>query len=204
VTAPAAATTPALFLASASPRRRELLAQAGIAFEVVGGVMIDETPQPGEDAAALVRRLALGKARAGLAVLAARRVEPGSARVLGADTEVVLDGRIFGKPHSEADCMAMLAALSGRTHEVLSAVALVGGGSERVEVSLTRVSFRAIAAAEARAYWATGEPGDKAGGYAIQGRAAAFVTRIEGSYSGVVGLPLFETLQMLRSEGTTE
>lgn len=197
---PAAAAPPALFLASASPRRRELLTQAGVAFEVIGGITVDETPQPGEDAEALVRRLALGKARAGLAVLAARRVEAARVRVLGADTEVVLAGRVFGKPLGEADCVAMLTALGGRTHEVLSAIALVGGGREQVEVSRTRVSFRAIDADEARAYWATGEPGDKAGGYAIQGRAAAFVTRLEGSYSGVVGLPLYETIQMLRQE----
>ena len=187
-----------LFLASASPRRRELLAQAGVAFEVIGGVTVDETPQPGESAAALVQRLALAKARAGMAVLAARRAGQGAMRVLGADTEVVLDGRIFGKPLSEADCIAMLGALSGRAHEVLSGVALVEAGRERVVVSTTRVSFSRLTPAEAAAYWATGEPADKAGGYAIQGRAAAFVERIEGSYSGVVGLPLYETLELLR------
>ena len=196
MTPPASPASAPLFLASASPRRRELLAQAGIAFEVIGGVTVDETPQPGESAATLVQRLALAKARAGLAVLA-RRAGPVAARVLGADTEVVLDGRIFGKPLSEADCIAMLGALSGRTHEVLSSVALVGADRERVVVSTSRVSFRRVSPAEARAYWATGEPGDKAGGYAIQGRAAAFVDRLEGSYSGVVGLPLFETLALL-------
>ena len=187
-----------LYLASASPRRRELLAQAGVAFEVIGGITVDETPQAGETAAALVQRLALCKARAGLAVLAARRSDLSAARVLGADTEVTLDGRIFGKPLGESDCVAMLTALSGRVHEVLSAVALVEAARERVVLSVSRVSFRAVGAAEARAYWATGEPGDKAGGYAIQGRAAAFVTKLEGSYSGVVGLPLFETLALLR------
>lgn len=201
---PAASAALQLFLASASPRRRELLAQAGVVFDVIGGIAVDETPQPGEPADALVRRLALGKARAGLAALAARRVEPAAARVLGADTEVVLDGRVFGKPVDEADCVAMLAALSGRTHDVLSAVALVGGGRERVVLSASRVTFRTVDALEARAYWATGEPGDKAGGYAIQGRAAAFVSRLEGSYSGVVGLPMFETLELLRSEERTK
>lgn len=193
-----------LFLASASPRRRELLSQAGVAFDVIGGIAVDETPQPGEAPEALVRRLALRKAQAGLAALAARRVEPTAARVLGADTEVALEGRVFGKPVDEDDCVAMLAALSGRTHDVLSAVALVGGGREQVVLSASRVTFRAVGAAEARAYWATGEPGDKAGGYAIQGRAAAFVSRLEGSYSGVVGLPLFETLELLRSEEGTK
>ena len=187
----------ALFLASASPRRRELLAQAGILFEVIGGITVDETPQAGESAAALVQRLALSKARAGVAALAARRLDLTAARVLGADTEVVLAGRVFGKPLGEADCVAMLTALSGRTHEVLSAVALVEAGRERVVLGVSRVTFRAIGAAEARAYWATGEPGDKAGGYAIQGRGAAFVSQLEGSYSGVVGLPLFETLALL-------
>lgn len=193
-------TPAALFLASASPRRRELLIQAGVPFEVIGGITVDETPQPGETAAALVQRLALGKARAGLAVLAARRVELGVVRVLGADTEVALDGRIFGKPLGEPDCVAMLTALSDRTHEVLSAVALVGAGRERVVLGVSRVTFRAISAAEARAYWATGEPGDKAGGYAIQGRGAAFVSHLEGSFSGVVGLPLYETLALLSDE----
>jgi septum formation protein len=197
VSLPAASAAAPLYLASASPRRRELLAQAGIAFEVIGGISIDEQPQPGEDAATLVRRLALGKARAGQALIA-RRHGARTARVLGADTEVVLDGRVFGKPMAEADCVAMLLALSGRTHEVLSAVALVDAGGERCELCVSRVTFRAVAADEARAYWATGEPGDKAGGYAIQGRAAAFVSRLEGSYSGVVGLPLFETLALLR------
>jgi len=197
VSLPAATPAATLYLASASPRRRELLAQAGVAFEVIGGVTIDESPRLGEAADALVRRLALGKAHAGAALLAARRADASTARVLGADTEVVLDGRVFGKPLSAADGVAMLAALSGRTHEVLSAVALVGGGREHVVLSTSRVSFRAIAADEARAYWATGEPCDKAGGYAIQGRAAAFVSRLEGSYSGVVGLPLFETLALL-------
>ena len=194
---PATTAPPTLFLASASPRRRELLAQAGVAFEVIGGISVDEQPRPSEDAEALVRRLALAKARAGQALIA-RRHGAAAARVLGADTEVVLDGRVFGKPMAESDHVAMLLALSGRTHEVLSAVALVEAGGERCELSRSRVSFRAIDAAEARAYWATGEPGDKAGGYAIQGRAAAFVSRLEGSYSGVVGLPLFETLALLR------
>jgi septum formation protein len=198
VSLPAATAAAPLFLASASPRRRELLAQAGVAFEVIGGISIDEQPQPGEGAEALVRRLALGKARAGMALIA-RRHGAAAARVLGADTEVVLDGRVFGKPVAEADCVAMLTALSGCTHEVLSAVALVDAGGERSALSRSRVTFRAIGAEEARAYWATGEPADKAGGYAIQGRAAAFVERLEGSYSGVVGLPLFETLALLRS-----
>jgi septum formation protein len=142
--------------------------------------------------------LASAKAQAGLALLQARRVGSEAARVLGADTEVVLDGRVFGKPRDAADGVEMLLALAGRTHEVLSGVVLLEGGRERRALSCSRVAFRPIDAAEARAYWATGEPADKAGGYAIQGRGAAFVQHLEGSFSGVVGLPLFETLELLR------
>lgn len=184
----------ALFLASASPRRRELLAQAGLAFEVVSGVAIDEMPLPGEAPEALVARLALGKARAGAAALGPRGA---GAMVLGADTEVALDGQVFGKPRDAADGQAMLLRLAGRTHQVLSAVALRRDGRERVAVCTSLVTLRPLTPREAAAYWDTGEPQDKAGGYAIQGRAAAFVTRLEGSYSGVVGLPLFETLELL-------
>lgn len=184
-----------LFLASASPRRRELLAQCGIACERVAAAAVDETPLPGEAPRELVLRLAVAKARAGAAALGRR---PGL--VLGADTEVALGDRVFGKPGDEAAGEAMLAALAGRTHEVLSAVALVDAATGRLatRLSVSRVRFRAIAPAEARAYWASGEPADKAGGYAVQGRGGAFVERLEGSYSGVVGLPLFEVLDLLR------
>lgn len=186
---------PPLYLASGSPRRRELLARCRIPFEPLAAPAIDETPRPGEPPRDLVLRLAIAKARAGVAVLGGR---PGL--VLGADTEVVLDQRVFGKPRDEAAGVAMLQALSGRTHEVLSALALVDSASGRLatRLSASRVRFRAIALAEARAYWASGEPADKAGGYAVQGRGGAFVERIEGSWTGVVGLPLFELLELLR------
>jgi septum formation protein len=195
--APAARARPRapLHLASASPRRRELLAQCGLAAARLAAPAIDETPRPGEAPRELVLRLAAAKARAGAAALGGA---PGL--VLGADTEVALDGQVFGKPHDEAAGLAMLAALSGRTHEVLSAVALCDAatGWLGTRLSVSRVRFRHIDPAAARAYWASGEPADKAGGYAIQGRGSAFVERLEGSYSGVVGLPLFETLDLLR------
>jgi septum formation protein len=184
----------AIFLASASPRRRELLQHSGLAFEVVSGAGVDETPHDGEDPERLVVRLALAKAQAGAAALGERAA---GAVVIGADTEVVLDGRVFGKPRDAADGQAMLLALAGRTHQVLSAVAVVRDGRARAALSRSAVTLRPLAPAEAAAYWATGEPHDKAGGYAIQGRAAAFVTRLEGSYTGVVGLPLHETLELI-------
>ena len=191
-----------IHLASASPRRSALLAQCGIRAERLSFPAPDETPLPGEPPAALVVRLAGAKARAGIAALGDHSV----ALVLGADTEVVLDGRVFGKPRDEPDGIAMLLALAGRTHEVMSAVALADARDGRVatRLSVSRVTFTPISAAEARAYWASGEPVDKAGGYAIQGRGNAFVARLEGSYTGVVGLPLFETLELLReAEGAT-
>jgi len=120
--------------------------------------------------------------------------------VLAADTAVVIDGRILGKPDHRADALAMLAQLSGRTHEVLSGVALLAD-KPAYRLSISRVSFRPISPGEAAAYWTTGEPADKAGAYAVQGLAAAFIERIEGSYSGIMGLPLFETLEMLRGAG---
>lgn len=193
---------PALHLASASPRRQELLAWCGIAFARVAAPGVDETPRAGEPPAVLVARLAEAKARAGLATLAAsapRGRDGAPGRVLGADTEVALDGRVFGKPRDEAEGMAMLAALAGRTHEVHSAVALLDrAGVIGVRATVSRVTFRRIDPAEARAYWASGEPADKAGGYAVQGRGGGFVERLEGSYTGVVGLPLREVIALLR------
>lgn len=186
-------TTPRLILASASPRRRELLAQLGVPFEVTAAD-IDETPRPGESVEALVARLAVAKARAG------QGGHP-DALVIGSDTEVELDGRIFGKPGDEAAGVEMLLRLAGRTHTVWSAVAVVQGAQEDVRVSRSRVAFRAISSAEARAYWASGEPRDKAGGYAIQGLGAVFVSHLEGSYSGVMGLPVFETAALLAEFG---
>jgi septum formation protein len=185
-----------IYLASNSPRRRELLDQIGITYQVLR-VDVDETARPDEDAAALVERLALDKARAGHAGL-----PPGDGRpVLGADTVVVADGRILGKPHERAAGLAMLAVLSDRRHEVLTAVALADRQREQVMLSRSQVRFRAIAPAEAAAYWASGEPADKAGGYAIQGLGAVFVADLAGSYSGVMGLPLFETAQLLNEFG---
>lgn len=185
-----------LFLASASPRRRELLAQIGVDFSLLNAP-IDETPLPGELPGAYVERLALAKARAGLATLS-----PGQpAVVLGADTAVVLDGRILGKPVDQQDALAMLAGLSGREHQVLTAVALASASQARVVSVASQVRFRAISPTEARAYWASGEPQDKAGSYAIQGLAAIFVESLQGSYSAVVGLPLCETAQLLGEFG---
>lgn len=185
-----------LHLASGSPRRRELLAQIGVPF-VTLIASIDESALPDEPAHGYVERLALEKARAGLACLG----DPADAVVLGADTAVVLDGQILGKPQDRAEALATLAALSGRQHQVLTAVALVTAGRETVQVVASQVHFRPLSAAEAEAYWASGEPQDKAGSYGIQGLAAVFVSRIEGSYSAVVGLPLCETAQMLNEFG---
>lgn len=183
-----------LFLASGSPRRRELLTQIGVPFSVVSAP-IDETPLAGEGAPAYVERLARAKATAGLASIA------GPAVVLGADTAVVLDGRILGKPESREEALAMLASLSGREHQVLTAVALGDGQRMHSLYVASTVRFRAISADEAQRYWASGEPVDKAGGYAIQGLGAVFVTGLCGSYSAVVGLPLSETADLLGQFG---
>ncbi|QNH00540.1 Maf family protein [Pseudomonas sediminis] len=185
-----------LFLASASPRRRELLAQIAVPC-VTQIASIDETPLPDEPPAAYVERLAREKARAGLLALGERK----DAVVLGADTAVVLDGRILGKPADFAESRAMLQALSGRSHQVMTAVALVGGDREAARVVSSEVSFRPISEAEIEAYWASGEPCDKAGSYGIQGLAAVFVNRLQGSYSAVVGLPLCETAELLGEFG---
>lgn len=185
-----------LFLASASPRRRELLAQIAVPC-VTQIASIDETPLPAEPAAVYVERLALEKARAGLRALGERA----DAVVLGADTAVVLDGRILGKPADFAESREMLLSLSGRSHQVMTAVALVGAGRESSRVVTSEVSFRTLGEAEIAAYWASGEPCDKAGSYGIQGLAAVFVNRVQGSYSAVVGLPLCETAEMLGQFG---
>lgn len=186
---------PQIILASASPRRCQLLDQIGVRF-LQKAVEIDEEHRPGEPARAYVQRLALEKARA-----ARRQTSSGGGLpVLGADTAVVIDERPLGKPRDRADAIAMLQRLSGRTHRVLSAVALLAE-QEQLAMSETRVRFRPLEAAEIEKYWASGEPVDKAGAYAIQGRAAMFIDRIEGSYTGVVGLPVFETVSLLRAVG---
>lgn len=186
-----------LCLASASPRRQELLQQLGFRFALLRGIDVDETPRAGEGAAALAERLARAKALAGWERAGPRDRAP----VLGADTVVVAGRRILGKPADRADFVAMLGALGGRDHQVLTAVAVTDGERLRTRLSRTRVRMRRISHAELDAYWATGEPADKAGGYAIQGHAAAFIARIEGSYSGVMGLPLYETAQLLAGFG---
>lgn len=185
---------PALLLASASPRRHELLQQIGVRFAPVAHE-VDETPRSGEVATDYVQRMAREKARC-----AASRTVPGRV-VLGADTAVVLDGQILGKPRDRADAVKTLLALAGRSHQVCSAVALCDGGRTETRLSLTEVMFRPLSRGEAEAYWETGEPADKAGSYGIQGVGALFVTRIEGSYSAVVGLPLHETAQLLDEFG---
>lgn len=180
-----------IVLASASPRRAELLRAAGFAF-VVDPVDIDESVLPGETPDGHVRRLARAKAQAG----ASRH--PGQT-VLGADTVVVIDGRILGKPRDDADASAMLSALSGRVHQVYTAVAVAAGGAVRDAVDVSAVTFAPMAPADIAAYVASGEPGDKAGAYAIQGWAARFIERLEGSYSGVVGLPVAVVHRLLIS-----
>jgi septum formation protein len=186
---------PLIYLASRSPRRRELLQQIGLPYALLD-VEVDETPLQGETAQQYVIRLARHKAGVGHA--AASRAE--ALPVLAADTAVVLDDMILGKPRHRAEGLAMLARLSGRTHRVCSGVALVGRQVE-VRLNVSTVSFRRISPQEAEAYWASGEPTDKAGGYAIQGLGAVFVKELRGSYSGVMGLPLFETAALLQNAG---
>ena len=181
-----------LYLASASPRRRELLTQIGVPF-LTQVVPIDETPQAGESPATYVERLARAKAAAVLSILPERD----DAVVLGSDTAVVLDGRILGKPVDRADALATLAALSAREHQVLTAVALISETRAAARVVTSTVRFKPLSQTQIEAYWATGEPRDKAGSYGIQGLAAVFVSQMQGSYSAVVGLPLCETAELL-------
>lgn len=181
-----------IYLASQSPRRRELLEQIGVEYQVTP-VSVNETPLPDESAREYVLRIAQAKAHA------AQR-QHGPHPVLGSDTTVEVDGRILSKPANKADGMGMLLALSGKTHRVLTAV-VIAGAKEHWLISESLVSMRVISAQEAEAYWATGEPADKAGGYAVQGMGAIFISRISGSYSGVMGLPLYETASLLEKEG---
>lgn len=185
-----------IYLASASPRRRELLERIGVRYATLAQD-VDERPHDGEAPEVFVIRLALAKARAGLAGRPAGDWRP----VLGADTAVVVDDEILGKPAGRAEAMAMLERLAGRTHRVLTGVAMVDGEHEATRLSLSGVTLRPIADAEREAYWASGEPRGKAGGYAVQGRGGVFVEQLEGSYSGVMGLPLFETHDLLAEFG---
>jgi septum formation protein len=189
-----AATAP-IVLASASPRRRELLGVLGVQFEVVPAE-IDESRLAGETPAAYVERMALEKARCGGA-----RAGGAQSLVLGADTAVVVGNHTLGKPLDRSDALGMLAALGGRTHRVMTAVAVTDGERLECRISDTAVTMRPISRGEAEAYWETGEPADKAGAYAVQGVGAMFVSHLAGSYSGVVGLPLFETAELLAGFG---
>jgi septum formation protein len=186
----------ALYLASRSPRRQELLRQIGLRFQAQE-VEVAETPLPGESPEEFVHRLALEKARAGWRAPSRRLSVP----VLGADTAVVVDGEILGKPLDCPDAVRMLGKLSDRSHRVLSAVALVWEGRQDWRLNESRVWFRTLTESERERYCATGEPLDKAGAYAIQGRGAMFVSRLEGSYSGVMGLPVYETAGLLDAFG---
>jgi septum formation protein len=183
-----------LHLASASARRREILASLGVRH-TWKAVDVDETPMPGEAAGELALRLALAKARA------SRSVSAGEAVILGADTVVTLDGRLFGKATSEEEALFMLSLLSGREHTVFTGVALSTMEGEISTLAHTSVRFRTVSTAEAIAYWRSGEPAGKAGAYAIQGIGGIFVAGLSGSYSGVVGLPVYETAGLLRQAG---
>jgi septum formation protein len=199
-----------LYLASRSPRRRDLLRQIGVRFEPLllrlsppRPADVDETPHAGENSTDFVARIATEKARFGSEVLGMRQLP--LRPVLAADTVVVIDGEILGKPADREEAAAFLRRLAGRTHEVRTFVALACGPAARLELftaeSVSAVRFGALSARQIERYCASGESHDKAGGYAIQGLAATFVEHIEGSYSGVMGLPLFETAQLLRRAG---
>lgn len=184
-----------IYLASKSPRRRELLAQLGLEFEIVP-VAIDESSWAGETVADYVQRLATEKARAAWSRLAGV-----GGVLLAADTAVAIDGQILGKPAGESDALRMLEQLSGRRHEVLTAVSVRDDSRAATALSRSSVTFREISPAERIAYWRSGEPADKAGAYAIQGLGAIFVEELCGSYSGVMGLPLLETARLLNRFG---
>jgi len=192
-----------IYLASRSPRRRELLKQIGVAFEVLvlrdhpgRSVDVDESQLPGEGPDDYVRRVGLAKANAGWERVLQRRLR--RFPVLAADTVVCVDEIILGKPPDPSHAVKMLRLLSGREHRVLTAVAVKLDERSELVVSESRVRFADISQADIEAYVASGEPTDKAGAYAIQGRAGAFITELHGSYSGVMGLPLYETLQLLK------
>lgn len=187
---------PCIYLASASPRRSQLLDQIGVPHRVVP-VDIDESRRMGESPADYVTRLAVEKAEA----LWGRLPESERLPVLGSDTTVALGDEIFGKPEHRDEGLAMLGRLSGRTHQVFTAVALYSSSGCEVRLSISDVTFGTLSKDDCEAYWRTGEPLGKAGGYAVQGRAAAFIARIAGSYSGIMGLPLHETAELLNKIG---
>ncbi len=184
-----------IYLASRSPRRRELLQQIGLAYRLLD-VAVDERVREGESPSDYVLRLSQEKAVAGLEACEGGESLP----VLAADTCVVIDGEMLGKPADREEGLQMLSRLSGATHRVYTAVAL-DNGRLATRLSVSEVSFRPLSEAEMAAYWASGEPADKAGGYAIQGLAALFIRELRGSYSGVMGLPLFETAELIRQAG---
>lgn len=181
-----------LFLASGSPRRAELLSQLGLSFEMVNAP-VEEVALPNEEAESFVKRMAIEKALDGFNKLAGAHIW-----VIGGDTLVKVDNLVLGKPKNQADAMRMWHKLSGREHEVLSAVAVVHDGEIFCALNRTWVQFKALDEQEMRDYWQAGEPHDKAGAYAIQGLGAQFIARIDGSYSAVMGLPLFELSQLLK------
>lgn len=185
-------TNPKIYLASKSPRRKELLQQIGVEFEVISAD-IDETPHQNEAAADFVLRMAVEKAQAGYNLLSAEKKLP----TLGADTVVVIDDQILGKPVDKGDSLNMLTLLSGRTHHVYTSVAIAYENSVISDTNRTSVTFRPLERQEILTYISSGEPVDKAGSYAVQGLAAKFISNINGSYSGVMGLPIFETSQLL-------
>ena len=197
---------PRIYLASRSPRRRELLAQIGVRFDLLlfrSGSREDEEVSeewlPGETPEAYVQRVARAKAQFGADLLARRPLV--AHPVLAADTTLDLDGEVIGKPRDEDDAMAILDRLSGRSHRVLTAIAMARDGRIEHRLSISDVRFRTVSAGEIRRYVQSGEPMDKAGAYGIQGRAATFIEEIRGSHSGIVGLPLCETALLLRDFG---
>jgi len=185
-----------ILLASASPRRRELLNQIGVQHDVLA-VNIDEASRSGESPEVYVQRVAMEKAAAGYL----RQMGSIKLPSLGADTIVLLADQILGKPKDKNESCATLKLLSGETHQVFTAVAMADADKSLCLLSRSKVTFRVLTDEEITAYWASGEPVDKAGGYAIQGLAAAFIRKLEGSYSGVMGLPLFETAELLKDFG---
>lgn len=186
-----------LVLASGSPRRKELLTQLGYEFSVLV-TDIEEQQQPDEDAQAYVQRLSLDKAKAALNLIAEQEPNSNQYVVLGSDTVVVSQGQVLEKPSDLADCKRMLTQLSDQRHQVMTAVSVVSADKHKTEIVITDVWFKPLSEQEIEKYWQTGEPCDKAGSYGIQGLGGRFVTRIEGSYYAVVGLPLFETDQLLQ------